>query len=378
MKVLFIAYHFEPFSGVGAKRVSYWAKNIHSYYTDNTDFAATVITATEQINCYKEYKLDVHYVQDVGGSILSSIFKTDKGASWFKNLFFFLKKHLRENTYDVAIITGGPFLHFLVQKLLKSQGIRVILDFRDPFATNPRARKANFFLKCKRSVLKFLERYFVSNAHKIITVNKYCMELLACSKKYPEKFLIIDNGYDEKQFPEFEKKSLENGTGIKFVYAGTLFEDRNPRMFLQQISNFSNFAFYHIGAKSKFSSLFNNINVIELGLKPYSETLREIQRCDVCMIFTSGFSFESTTKIFDYIALEKMIWIITEGEIKRGAMHEITKDYPNVIWSRNNYDDIGTTLNKLTQELRLLEFPDKYFYSRGYGLKKLVEELNRI
>ena len=46
MKVLFIAYYFEPFPGVGAKRISYWAKYLKKI--DNNISKCDVITAIPQ------------------------------------------------------------------------------------------------------------------------------------------------------------------------------------------------------------------------------------------------------------------------------------------------------------------------------------------
>ena len=43
MKVLFIAYYFDPYTGVGAKRISYWANEI--YKVSNFNISPTVITA---------------------------------------------------------------------------------------------------------------------------------------------------------------------------------------------------------------------------------------------------------------------------------------------------------------------------------------------
>lgn len=377
MKVLFIAYYFDPFPGVGAKRVSYWANNIHSYYTNDSSFKATVVTATQQINTIEQSRLDVHYVPDVGGGCLFSIFKTDKGASWMRNLKAFLKDHLLRNQYDTAIITGGPFLHFFIIKYLKSKGIKVVLDFRDPFATNPRAlATSGLILWCKRKVLKLMELYFISMANKVITVNKYCVKLLASSNQKLDKFVIIDNGYDERFFHTLEVSSKPMNNRLKFVYAGTIYTD--PSIFLDEIVKSENFSFDHIGTQSKFLSSFDENRVKVLGVMSYSDTVVKMMDYDVCMIFTSGSPFESTTKIFDYIALNKMIWIITDGVIRTGAIYEITKDYPNIVWCENNHKDIRALLNRFARGLEVKEVSNKHIYSRKYGLNKLKELLENI
>lgn len=95
---------------------------------------------------------------------------------------------------------------------------------------------------------------------------------------------------------------------------------------------------------------------------------------DVCTIFTSGHLFESTTKIFDYIALNKIILVITDGEIKTGQIHNITKDYPYVYWAKNDLNEIEEILIKIKNEysnMSEIKF-DGYPLSREYGLKQLI------
>jgi hypothetical protein len=44
MKLLFIAYYFEPYPGVGSQRISYWAKHLNEVAPD---IKVDVITATK-------------------------------------------------------------------------------------------------------------------------------------------------------------------------------------------------------------------------------------------------------------------------------------------------------------------------------------------
>ena len=93
---------------------------------------------------------------------------------------------------------------------------------------------------------------------------------------------------------------------------------------------------------------------------------------EIAIIFTSGYTFESTTKIFDYIALDRIILIVTDGEIKTGAIHDISKKYPQIYWTKNNTIDIEITLQNIKNNIRSIQYENKYLYSRGYGLSKLV------
>lgn len=377
MKVLFIAYYFDPFPGVGAKRISYWARNIHKHFENDSDFKSSVVTATRQTEIYDG--CEVYFVQDNSKSFLSRIFKTDRGASWLYDLKVFLQDHLASNSYDVAVLTGNPFLHFFIIPYLKKKGIKVITDFRDPYAVNPRAVITSFSIKIKKYFIKAIEKFFIRTSDKVITVNSHCATLLTGFKQFKDKIEIIDNGYDERVFNTLERHEQQRKDNrVKFVYAGSLYDDRNPSVFLNNLMSFDSFSFHHVGSKSKFLENLNSVNIVEHGSRSYLDTLKIIADCDVCMIFTSGFPFESTTKIFDYIALEKIIWIVTEKEKETGALHEITKQYPNVIWSKNTLHDINLTLNEINKGVSVQEYKDKIKYSRARGLSKLVKLIQSL
>ncbi len=375
MKVLFIAYYFEPYEGVGAKRISYWAKNVKRMNPSITQ--CDVITATKQNtkNVY-EYIDNIHYVEASRYSLFGSVFKFDPGASWLKNLKKFTKENIKKNSYDYVVITGNPFLHFFIINEYKKLGVQTILDFRDPFATNPRGIKLDSPIKkFKNYILKRIEKYFIKNANYIITVNQYCVLLLQDHEKFKDKIHIIDNGYDEQLLRLVDAKKIEKRLPLHICYAGKLYKDRNPLKFLDIIKQQDNFIFHHIGEESEYLIDINGEKVIKHGLKSYIETLNIIGQMEIAVIFTSGYTFESTTKIFDYIALDRIILIITDGGIKTGAIDDITKNYPQVYWAKNNVIDIEVTLQSIKNNIQCIKYEDKYLFSREYGLSKLNEFL---
>ena len=93
MKILFISYFFDPYPGVGAKRVSYWADEILNYGIE-----PTVITAIEQKG-NKPYP--VHYVPNTKRKRKFSLFIKDEGYSWELDLVDFFEKNNLSN-FDYA------------------------------------------------------------------------------------------------------------------------------------------------------------------------------------------------------------------------------------------------------------------------------------
>lgn len=380
MRILFIAYYFEPFSGVGAKRISYWAKNLKR--VDSNISKCDVITAIPQNDKFDTID-NLFYVENTNQGLLRKFIKFDRGASWLYDLRKFVKNNIRQNEYDFVVLTGDPFLHFSIITDFKKLGIKTIIDFRDPFANNPRGILKNTLVKkTKHFILKKIENYFLSNADCILTVNQYCVELFENYKKYLHKIKVIDNGYDEQLFQNIEKKEYiknSDDSVIKFTYAGKLYADRNPQIFFKCLEKFDNIEFYHIGEQSEYIQDQSN-QIRSLGFMSYEQALETIKGFNVCMLFTSGYSFESTTKIFDYIALNKIILIITDGEIKTGQIHSITKDYPYIYWAKNNLNEIEKVLIKIkTEYLNICQIKfDSYTYSREYGLKKLINFLKTV
>ena len=76
----------------------------------------------------------------------------DEGVSWAKAV----KKILLEldlKTYAYMVFSGTPFMQFGLTGSIKARSrAKVILDYRDPFAVNPRFNnsKLKFCMKIKR------------------------------------------------------------------------------------------------------------------------------------------------------------------------------------------------------------------------------------
>lgn len=368
MNVLFIAYYFEPFSGVGAKRITYWAKNLKRL--DPRVDKCHVITTTEQVDRAMSGVDEVFVVPTSSSSFFGRVFKFDPGAAWLKNLELFISEKAPYHKYDYVVLTGNPFFHFFILRKLKNMGIKSIIDFRDPLANNPRSIKADSLKrKVKSALLHFAENYFIKTSSLTITVNHYCAELLSGFKRYRKKVHVIDNGFDESYFSDLLEPKVSSGP-LSLVYAGSLYADRSASPLINVISNNGDFIFNHIGNIN--SELKGVDNVISHGLKSYPETIKLMNNYQITVIFTSGYNFESTTKIFDYIALNKTILILTEGQLKTGALHDITESYPNVFWAKNNVESINNVLAEIKSTPFSQVAFEKMKYSREAGLKQLI------
>ncbi|WP_040330205.1 glycosyltransferase [Clostridium ihumii] len=376
--ILFISYYFEPLKEVGAKRVSYWAKYINEV---DRSIICDVITATQDTDkINKESIRNIYYVPN-NLSKRKTIIK-DVGREWEQNLKrFFNKNELPK--YDVVVITGGPFMQFNITKFIKTKmNCKVILDFRDPFANNPRFNNSII----KKKIKSYYEKMFISNCDKVITVNKYCTDLLT-TKDY-KKVSIIENGYDEKTLSKIDLKDnyLKNDKSITLVYAGKIHDIETTDKFLKVLTrnkNRNRFSFYYIGNDEKklikFSQ-FSNIHI--LGHKDYEETLKYIKNCDIGMVITSADPFISTTKVFDYIALNKNVFVLTDKNLTHGSLRDILSKYSTkCFWSCSDEENIEFMLNDISKYCEMNKDEVKSNneeFSRKMGLLKLVDIINSM
>ena len=361
-KILFISYFFEPFPGVGAKRISYWANNI-----SDKGYEYHVLTATEQ----PSPRPDVTVIPPAENGGWMSRFVKDQGLQWRDPLKAYFDA-LEKFDYDVVLFSGGPFMHFSIGAFLKQKfDVSLVLDFRDPFSTNP-SFKDN---AAKKWVKSYFERKFIRPADALISVNKFCAELIVPNNKSVH---IIDNGFNEKEFDQ-EFKAVDHPKPI-IAHAGTFINGiRSPENFLKVMhSQFSkDYCFWQFGKDSAYFEPYRSDDFFEYqGLMPYDELIEALYNVDVCLLVTEGNSFESTTKVFDYIGLNKRILILTKGTPKTGNLHEITKDYPNVIWAKDEPEAIAKGIKQsLGQPVQPFEsFP----YSRAASLEKFVALLKSL
>lgn len=338
-------------------RAGYWYANLHK----SLNCEVSVLTGQEDAKGKK-----IHVVPKRGISWMTK-FIADDGVIWKYNI----KDYLINNsidTPDLVIITGGPFMHFGLTKWFKKiYNCKVILDYRDPFATNPGFDNGWLKTKIKRS----FETKFNRAADALITVNSYCGKIIELFDSKPNA--IVQNGYNEQVTANPSEVNL--GNKVTFSYAGKFYF--HPEH-LQNALIQSSTSMTYIGPdEDQLDSSSEYIN--SLGFVDYTAALEVIGSADVGIIQTYGHEFQSTTKIFDYLRCERAILIISDDKLLEGSIHDELQNYPNVFWSKNNTSSIVEAINKIkvsSYDIPPTDFADKY--SRGYQLKHLVGLINQL
>lgn len=348
--VLIISFFFAPDKRVGALRTSYWHRQLPTI----EGFKTSVITANPEASGE-----NVYIVPQVAQPSKWSPIK-DEGVTWKKEVKNFLSTHPIDA--DAVIITGSPFMHFGMAKWLKKHlNCKVILDYRDPFATNPGFNNSRF----KVLVKKYYERKFNRMADALITVNKYCGIIISQFYDMPNR--IVQNGYDETITPELKEIDLKNP---KLCYTGKFYFD--PKPIISALDTLNLTLDYAGMGGDKIHPSMQNVN--NFGLIPYSQAVELTANSDIAIIQTMGEDFVSTTKIFDYIRCKRVILIVSDNYLERGSIHEELKGYPNVYWTKNDESSIMKAIAKI-QQSSYIE-PDQQYcnsFSRREQMNKLVE-----
>lgn len=357
MKGLLIAFAFGPQQTVGALRPTYWAEEINK----NSDIEMDVVTAAAPIVHKHNYK---RYCVENKSSSLWSVFIKDEGLTWRKDLRkFFKKKDIDQ--YDFVLLTGGPFFHFSLGKYFKKKSIGVIYDFRDPFSINPR-HKDNIV---KRIIKKFFERQCLNHADLVVTVNDACHDYIAPGLSVNRT--IIPNGYDERVLPAEE---FNDEYKYDLFYGGKYYWEPTK---LFNVLEQNNLSLSHAGNSQKLMHDFtNSANYIKLGMLPQRDMYTELGKAEIGVLFTMDVPFESTTKIYDYLALQKKILIVTMGEPNVGVLNRELEGYPMHRWVRYNEKDIIAGINELRSMNYIKVNTDQF--SRRNGLMQLIAEIEKL
>ncbi|NOQ71259.1 MAG: glycosyltransferase [Crocinitomix sp.] len=358
MKVLFISYFFDPYPGVGAKRTTYWANNLHHH-----GISCDVLTATEQVNQSKNITF---LPPEKSSGLLRKLIK-DQGLNWKSDLRAYFTKQANFD-YDIVVFSGGPFMHFGVGAFLKKRfKCKVILDYRDPFSYNP--RHGDKWLK--KTLKSYFEKRFNKMADAVTTVNDICKAQMP----YVNKVYVISNGFDD----EILKSEQLNSSAIKtgqILNGGKLYSDFKMDALLQVIADSESLSFRQVGQENQQVDKMNNERISSQGFIPYNELLDQINQTEICTVLTGGKAFETPTKTYDYIALNKKILVITEGEVRSGGIQSILSNYPNAEWATNSEQAILEAIVKLQgREVKLI---DNHPFSRAAGLEKLVDLFKTI
>jgi len=385
--ILMIATFFPPMGGIGVMRVTKFIKYLKEY-----GWNPIVLTVSEKYVVNRDESL-LNDIKDV------KLYRTDF-KKHYKDIsmdFYFaakkeIKKIMETEKIDAVFITGGPFNILPIGRYIYDKyKIPYIIDLRDPWKLQKLLynNKIGYIKqRIKRSIKGVMERHTFKHASAILTVNdtvneQYCEEY----KKYKDKIYTIPNGYDYCDYKDIEPKKFDKFT---IVYSGKFDVSvgfRNPTDLFKVISKLNkegkDIQFIHVGnEEDKVIKIAEQEGIKEnsefVGFKSFKETISYSKGADLLAVICSDEKSEQTGKIFDYIACEKPIIVISN---KISEVNKVCDGFDNIYKAKHgNLQEIEEAVMDVYNKEGMSSRKDleKSRYSRYTLTGKLVKILEKI
>lgn len=369
-RVLLVSYYAPPATPVSVQRLDYWHRVLPDIAASRgQEMEVDWLTATA--GARGEPGMIV--VQDQGpwkiGERWFDVYRESKdmrldplGISWSH---FIEAEFIPATRYDTVILSGNPFHYFgLAESFKRAWGARVILDFRDPFAYNPRF---NYSVEQRAHAME-LEAGWVRSADAVVSVNQECLDTISPRIDIPR--YTVANGYDESLVDSIDAVDNDERTSC-IAYSGTVFAALPLDHVLDALPA-ERFRLHHFGRDySATKRAADHPAARAHGLVTYRELIANLKSCVAGIVMTTGESSTQTTKLFDYLACDLEVIIVTNGRPKTGNLHHVTKGLKGVHWVRNQPADLRRFFD--SYEPMRVERPERLKFSRRHQTERLYD-----
>ncbi len=377
-KVLIVSYFAWPTTPVSIQRLSYWHEHMAGAAQERgVDMEVTWLSATASAAQLPGNRL----VRDRGDRLVSRAAREQLdemealgvptiGVSW--------ADYVREEaptwkeTYDTVIISCGPFGYLELGGFFKQLwDCQVILDFRDPYAGDPRMN-----LKPeKREWMTAHEARTVADVDLLVSVNQNCLDVIAPDLQVARA--AIPNGFDERVIdPAFAKRSSSDRPEIpiRLLYSGTIYRNWGMEALVDSLTP-TRHRLVHIGRdQSTTHSLARHSLCESLGfISDKVEMARILCDADAGIVRTGGEATVATTKVFDYLGCDLDVIIVTDGRTHDGALHDLTKDLPGVHWVTSRPDDLSQFFADYVPAR--VQRAERSHFSRHHRMNELLDSI---
>lgn len=302
--------------------------------------------------------------QTLKDSFTDLLVTPDPHVGWLPDCVKRGKVIIAENRPDIIYATASPWSGLLAGMLLKkTTGVPLVLDFRDPWTSNPSfKRRGRFFqaIDCR------LEKLVVNAADGIIANTPTLRDDFL--SKFPEvrenQVITITNGFEEylplaKQPPD---------QPLTITHTGALYFSRNPAPLLEAVKQL-----IENGQIASDEIRLNFIGGIEVKDETLAElltheTLRQVisvaprvsydesqhyaREADLLLLVQPDFPLQIPRKLYEYMAVRKPMFCIAEpasatgrlvrdnrlGAVCNNTVHEIESSLRELIcaWRNGN------------------------------------------
>jgi hypothetical protein len=336
-RILMIAYHFPPLRGSsGIQRTLRFARylpefgwepvvlttSVNAYETSDQ---RTLRDIPENCRVVRAWALDAARHLSIRGKYVSALARPDRWMSWtFTGTAVAAAMCLRErfdavwSTYPIASA------HVIGNRLTRLTNLPWIADVRDPMAQenypiDPRTRRMYRDIETAMSQRASLMTFTTPGA-----VGHYRATFPSTS---PERFKLLENGYDAESFHGLEATGPSDGR-LVFLHSGVVYpSERDPTHLIKAIARLKRsgtlsesnavFRFRASGHDAMIARLAADHGVEDLvelrEALPYREALSEMLHADVLLLLqAANCNAQIPAKLYEYFRAQRPVLALTD------------------------------------------------------------------
>jgi hypothetical protein len=325
----------------------------------------------------------------------------DNNNLWIPYAYYEGCRIIKQKNVDLIYATGKPWSSLIIGMLLKKKtGKPLIVDFRDPWVTNPFKPK---YTLLREKIDLFLEKKIIKESALVICNTTELANEFKRRYKFEkrEKFFTLLNGFDPDELKEKETEGfpeVKNGK-MTIIHTGTLYRMRDPKNLLKAVSNAINsnkikrtdIHIKFVGMINvdydlkKFISNMDLDDIILLRKGVSLATCKEIQQsADILLLLQPATKTQIPSKLFDYVVCNKVVFSVAVSNSEVSSIIEkmqigITADCENIddiekgfvqLYEKWKAQDLGSLNKRNGNEMQ------KYNISKS--IKKLDERIDKI
>jgi len=341
-RLLMIAYHFPPV------RVSSGIQRTLKFCAYLREFGWEPLVLTVSPNAYeitspdqlgeippgvvveRAFGLDTSRHLAIRGKYLHWMAQPDRWVSWWPAAVWTGMKMIRKYQPQ-AIMSTFPIAtaHRIGLSLQKRSGLPWVADFRDSM-TEPGYPRDPLTWRVHRR----LEEEVVRHCAKAVFTTEPTRDMYA--ERYPEispdRWAVIENGFDEENFRDAENGLPETPLGqdgqLTLVHSGVLYpKERDPRPFFAAISTLKKagkvdgktvrIVLRATGSDGLYQPMIDELGIDDIvhlePVVPYREALQEMLRADALLLFQGSVcNHQVPAKIYEYYRAGKPIFALAD------------------------------------------------------------------
>lgn len=331
-KALLIAFHFPPqAASSGIQRTLSFSRHLRSHGWEPLVLSAhpraysvknpsQLAAIPEGMVVRRPFALDSKHHLGIKGRYPELLALPDRWISWFFSAvpagLKLIKEHRPEVIWSTFPIATS---HLIALALHRLTGLPWIADFRDPMLQPSYPNSRN-----QRAVFGWIERQAIQRCKRAVFTTHSARD--ACRARFPDvapdKFIVIENGYDEDGFdgaPSVAEAVTTPRSKVTLLHSGVLYDSgRDPSAFLQAVAALGASPEHlkvilrapgDIPAIQQLCVKYGVQDLVEVaGAVPYREALAEMLSVDGLLVFQgTPFNTQIPAKIYEYFRSRKPI-----------------------------------------------------------------------